>query len=211
MEAGFSRNPFMHYYQLISPPLSLLAAWAIIYVYQVAPVYPKMKQVVWIVPVSLLLAIGGAYFFINGGYLYHYIRYKTGQDTHKTFVLESWPPTGAMVVALQDIANYIQIHSQPDDRIFIWSDEIQLYYLTQRRCAVDFIWPIFVDLAPIPGGPEEMQRRLFASTTKFIVIGQDNPPAWLVDGLTQHYSLVKTINNRKIYQRLDSSEQAVQN
>jgi hypothetical protein len=116
-----------------------------------------------------------------------------------------------MVVALQDIANYIQIHSQPDDRIFIWSDEIQLYYLTQRRCAVDFIWPIFVDLAPIPGGPEEMQRRLFASTTKFIVIGQDNPPAWLVDGLTQHYSLVKTISNRKIYQRLGSSEQAVQN
>jgi hypothetical protein len=76
---------------------------------------------------------------------------------------------------------------------------------------VDFIWPVFVELAPIPGGREEMQRRLLAPTTKFIVIAQDNPPAWLVDGLAQHYNLVKVISNRKIYQRLTGSGQVLQN
>ncbi|MBI1880613.1 MAG: glycosyltransferase family 39 protein [Chloroflexi bacterium] len=209
VEAGFSRNPYLHYYQLIVPPLSVLAACAINHLYQLARAHHKIKPVAWAVSASLLLAIGGAYLFANGGYLYHYGRYKIGQETYQEFVLNSWPPTGPMFVAIQDIANYIETRSEPDDRIYIWSNETQLYYWANRRCAVDFIWPIYVELAPIPGGQQEMQHRLLASTTKFIVIAQDNPPTWLIDGLAKHYSLVKTISERKIYQRLDSSGQVL--
>jgi hypothetical protein len=49
-----------------------------------------------------------------------------------------------------------------------------------------------------------VERLVFAPTTKFIVIAQDNPPAWLIDGLAKHYTLVKIIDNRKIYQRVGS-------
>jgi hypothetical protein len=150
-----------------------------------------------------LFAIAGVYLFTNGGYLYYYLRFKMGQETYQDFVLKSWPPTGSMFVTMQAIADYIQAHSKPDERIYIWGEEAQLYYLANRRCAVDFVWPIFVELAPIPGGPKEMQRRLLAPTTKFIVIARNDPPAWLVDGLTKHYRLVKTIDHRKIYQRVD--------
>ncbi len=211
VEAGFSRNPFFHYYQLIAPPLSLLAAWAITHLYQLGRTHQKIKLAAWVISISLLFAIGGTYLFVNGGYLYHYLRYKTGQDTYQNFVLKSWPPTGPMFVAIQEIVDYIQAHSNPDERIYIWGDEVQLYYLANRRCAIDFIWPIYLELAPIPGGQEEMRRRLLASTTKFIVITQDNPPTWLVDGLAKHYSLVKTISDRKIYQRIHGSQQTSQN
>lgn len=211
IEAGFSRNPFLHYYQLIAPPLSLLAAWSIMYLYRVAKAHPKIKRTAWVIPASLVLAVGGSYLFANGGYLFHYLRYKTGQETYQNFVLKSWPPTGHLLVAIQDVAVYIQSHSQPDDRIYLWGSEVQLYYLANRRCATDFIWPIYLEFAPIPGGQEEMQRQVLAATTKFIVITQDNPPAWLTSGLAEHYNLVKTIGNRKIYQRLDNSEQAGQN
>jgi hypothetical protein len=211
VEAGFSRNPFLHYYQLIAPPLSLLAACAMTHMYQSARTYNRIKPVAWVIYVSCLIAIGGAYLFINGGYLYYYLRYKNGQATYQEFVLNSWPPTGPTFITAQAIADHIQAHSKPNERIYVWGEDPQLYYLTHRRCAIDFIWPIYLELALIPGDQQEIQNRLLASTTKFIVIAQDNPPAWLTDGLARHYSLVKTINNRQIYQRLDSSAQTLQN
>jgi hypothetical protein len=204
VEAGISRNAFPHYYLLITPPLSLLAAWLVTQLYRLAQLKLKFKPVVWAVPTLLLLAVGGVYLFINGGYLNHYFRYKTGQETFRDFVLYSWPPTGEMFVALQDIADYVQAHSQADDRIYIWSEEVQLYYLANRRCALDFIWVIYLENPAIPGGPAEMQRRLFAPTTKFIIIAQDNPPVWLTDGLAKDYRLVQTISGREIYQRVGS-------
>jgi hypothetical protein len=204
VEAGISRNAFPHYYLLITPSLSLLAAWLVTQLYHLAQLKLKFKPVVWPVPALLLLAVGGIYLFVNGGYLYHYFRYKTGQETYRDFVLYSWPPTGEMFVALQDIADYVQAHSQPDDRIYIWSEEVQLYYLANRRCALDFIWVIYLENSVIPGDLSDRQLRLFAPTTKFIIIAQDNPPAWLTNGLAKDYRLVKIIGGRKIYQRIHS-------
>ncbi|NJN94517.1 MAG: glycosyltransferase family 39 protein [Anaerolineales bacterium] len=201
IEAGISYNAFWHYYLLIIPPLSLLAAWFIMQPLRLAQGNPKLKWAGWAIPALFLLTIGATYLFVNSGYLYHYARYKTGQETYRDFVLKSWPPTGPMFVALQDIAVYIQSHSQPDDRIYIWSEETQLYFLANRRCAVDFIWPMFLENPNIPGGPAELQQQLFAPTTKFIIIAQDNPPVWLTRGLTKDYRLVETIAGRAIYQR----------
>jgi hypothetical protein len=197
IEAGLSRKAFPHYYLLITPALCLIAAWLVTQPYRLL----KSKAIGLAVPLILLCAIGGVYLFINGGYLSHYVRYKTGQETYRDFVLNSWPPVGSMFVALQDIATYIKIHSDPEDRIYIYSEEVQLYYLTNRRCALDFIWIIYLEHPAIPGGLPEMQRRLFAPTTEFIVIAQPDPPAWLTTGLAKDYHLVETIAERQIYQR----------
>ncbi len=204
IEAGISYNAFWHYYLLITPSLSLLAAWFITQPLRLVQVNPKRRWIGWPISALLLLTIGATYLFVNSGYLYHYIRYKTGQETYREFVQKSWPPTGPMFVALQDIATYIQTHSQPDDRIYIWSEEVQLYFLANRRCALDFIWPKYLEEPNIPGGPAELQRRLFAPTTKFIVVAQDNPPTWLTQGLAKDYHWVETIAGRAIYQRNDS-------
>jgi hypothetical protein len=211
VEAGFSRHAFLHYYILITPSLSLLAAWSITQIYRFSQLHARFRSIAWLLPAMLILAVGGIYFFVNGGHLYHYFRYKTNQETYRDFVLNSWPPTGSMFIALQDIAAYVQTHSQPRERIYIWGEEFQLYYLANRRCALDFIWSPYLDSPAIPGGPTEMQRQVLAATTEFIIVAQDNPPAWLTNGLAEHYRLVKTISNRKIYQRLDSPEQVVQN
>jgi hypothetical protein len=49
----------------------------------------------------------------------------------------------------------------------------------------------------------DMQRRLFAPTTKFIVVARDDPPDWLRQGLAENYKLAETIAGRKVYQRVD--------
>lgn len=206
IEAGISRNAFHHYYLLITPSLSLLAAWLVTQPYRLAQLNSKLKQTGSAIPLTLLVAVGGVYLFVNGGYLYHYLRYKTGHETYRDFVLNSWPPVGPMFVALQDIADYIKTHSNPEDRIYIYSEEVQLYYLTNRRCALDFIWIVYLAHPAIPGGPTELQRRLLAPTTKFIVIAQPNPPLWLTDGLAKDYHLVETIADRQIYQRNGQSQ-----
>lgn len=200
VEAGFSRKLFLHYYLLIVPPLSLLAAWLITRLHNVGQTYDRTRLTALAMSVLLLLFIGTAYVYRNGGYLYHFIRYKIGQETYRAFVLNAWPPDGPILVALQDIANYVQAHSAPDDRIYIWSDDVQLYYLANRRCALDFIWPIYLESPAVPGGPEEMRRRLFAPTTKFIIVARDNLPGWLVQGLAQSYRLTEIIGGREIYQ-----------
>jgi hypothetical protein len=209
IEAGISRKLFLHYYLLIVPPLSLLAAWLVVrlgsvYSPRVGPeglagplrVWPRIA-----IPVALVLAIGTAYIYRNGGYLAHYARYATGQESYRDFVLNGWPPDGPILVALQDMADYVQAHSTPDDRIYIWSDDVQLYYLADRRCALDLIWPVYLESPAVPGGPADMQRRLFAPTTKFIVVARDDPPDWLRRGLAGNYKLAQVIAGREVYQR----------
>jgi hypothetical protein len=49
----------------------------------------------------------------------------------------------------------------------------------------------------------DMQHRLFAPTTKFIVVARDDPPDWLRQGLAENYKLAETIAGRKVYQRAD--------
>jgi 4-amino-4-deoxy-L-arabinose transferase-like glycosyltransferase len=203
LEAGISRRLFLHYYLLIVPPLSLLAAWLLVRLSR-DPKDSLKPSGAWLriaVPVALLLAIGIAYGYRNGGYLVHYARYATGQEPYQAFVLHGWPPDGPILVALQDMADYVQAHSTPDDRIYIWSDDVQLYYLADRRCALDLIWPVYLESPAVPGGPADMQRRLFAPTTKFIVVARENPPDWLKRGLADDYKLAQVIDGREVYQR----------
>ncbi|HXV43130.1 MAG TPA: hypothetical protein VEC96_08705, partial [Anaerolineae bacterium] len=201
VEVGFSRNPFTHYYLVLVPPLSVAAAWLLTRLYQAAQGTGWPKFAALAAPALLLLTISAAYLFVNGRYLYHYTLYQTGQETHRTFIRESWPTVGPMYVALQDISDYVQIHSKPEDRIYIWGEETQLYFLANRRCALDFIWPLYLTHPAIPGS-ETMPGRLLAPTTKLIIISQNDPPDWLVDGLAQNYRLAETISGRKIYQRI---------
>jgi len=202
IEAGFSRRLFLHYYLLIVPPLSLLAAWLLVRLVQAGQRSSRLQAAALAASLFLLLSIGTAYVYRNGGYLYHYIRYKTGQEAYRSFVLNGWPPDGPTLVGLQDMADYVQAHSAPEDRIYIWSDDVQLYFLANRRCALDLIWPVSLESPDVPGGLAEMHRRLFVPTTKFIIVAWDNPPDWLAQGLADNYKLAETIGGRKIYQRV---------
>ena len=227
IEAGVSRKLFLHYYLLIVPPLSLLASWLLVRLSSIQSLRdPKGFGPSWPAPACLgrqaragrekslgawpkivapaavlVLAVGIAYVYRNGGYLVHYARYAAGQETYRDFVLNGWPPDGPILVALQDIADYVRAHSTPDDRIYIWSDDVQLYYLADRRCALDLIWPVYLESPAVPGGPADMLRRLFAPTTKFIVVARDNPPDWLRQGLAENYRLAQVIAGREVYRR----------
>jgi hypothetical protein len=211
VEAGIGLKLYLHYYLLIVPPLSLSAAWLLarlgsISILRAAPQGLGKPMGSWlgiVMPAALVLAIGIAYGYRNGGYLAHYIRYATGQESYRDFVLNGWPLDGPTLIALQDLADYMQAHSTPDDRIYVWSDDVQLYYLADRRCAVDLIWPDRLETPVMPGGLASTQRHLLAPTTKFIVVGWDNAPEWLRRGLADDYDLAETIGGRRVYRRAD--------
>jgi 4-amino-4-deoxy-L-arabinose transferase-like glycosyltransferase len=209
IEAGIGLKLYLHYYLLIVPPLSLLAAWLLARLGSISNLRVdagKLEKLLgsWpkiVVPAALVLAICVAYGYRNGGYLAHYVRYATGQESYRDFVLNGWPYDGPTLIALQDLADYMQAHSTPDDRIYVWSDDVQLYYLADRRCAVDIIWADRLETPVMPGGLAGTQRRLLAPTTKFIVVAWDNPPDWLRQGLAEHYELTQVIAGREVYQR----------
>ncbi len=201
LEAGFSRKPFMHYYLLLIPPLTLLTAYFIVQLSEVKKNYPQLRPLITITLTLLLASIGLVYGYHNGNYLRHYVRYQLGQETYREFVLHRWPFDGAMLVDIQDLATYVQAHSTPTDQIYIWDSGLQIYYLAQRRCPLHLIWPEFINTVAVQGSSAEVQARLLASTTKFILLGFDNPPAWLTQGLAEHYQVVKVIGQRKLYQR----------
>ncbi len=203
IEAGISRKPYVHYYLLILPPLSLLIAWLMVQLKQFSG---KKSQRLKLIQFGLLLTIGWAYFYHNYIYLSHYVRYQTGQESYRDFVLHRWPSDGEMLVAIQDFADNIQSHSAPNDQIYVWDSGVQLYYVAQRPCALDLAWPdSFNFLIPPPeyGSFADMQKRLLAPTTRFILLGFDNPPNWLRQGLAEHYQVVQVIGQRKLYQRTD--------
>jgi hypothetical protein len=103
------------------------------------------------------------------------------------------------------IAEYIQAHTTFDDRIFNWSDEAEIYFLSNRRSSSDSILPIYISRL----GPPE---RVFTARPKYILVGRvlmtgiyfdrNVTPDWLSKELAQSYKLETTLGNHQIYRRI---------
>lgn len=198
IEAGFSRVAFPHYYQLVIPPLAVLAAW---FVHRIAGVlraqYPKGATVLAVLSVA---AVVGVSLGQNAHYYTTYARYKLGLGTYEDFVQYGWHRAmGEEFIRVQELADYVREHTLPTDRIYYWSGGVQIYYLADRLCPIDIIWPIYAEAT----GP---YQRIFGEQTRYVILGESNNiprPAWLYDGLAQQYVLETTIRGQEVYRRID--------
>ncbi len=103
------------------------------------------------------------------------------------------------MVASQKIAAYIRDNTTPDDFIYAWSDNVQIYYLADRRAPIEFIWPINAEAA-------DSYKFIFLPQTKYIIVGESIlavKPEWLNEGLEISYTLEKVIEEHNIYRRID--------
>jgi 4-amino-4-deoxy-L-arabinose transferase-like glycosyltransferase len=203
VEAGLNRRYFAHYYLLIVPGLSLLAAYFLMTIYHQGQSQPQLfaRRVSLLLVLTLLLTTFALSIQQNYNYYRQYLLYKTGAATLDVFLREGWPEMGPKLVQLQELADYIMQNTTPTDHIYYWSFDVQLYYLADRRATVDIIWPEYAELT---GAPE----RIFAPTTKYVVIDTNingGVPQWIRQGLAESYYREKVLQDQEIYRRLEQA------
>ena len=198
VESGVSRVAFPHYYQLVIPPLAMLAAW---FVYRLVGMlrlqYPKGAVVVLVLIVAVVV---GMSLKQNIHYYTTYAHYKLGVGTYEDFVRYGWHrAAGEEFIRVQELADYVRERTLSTDRIYYWSGGVQIYYLADRLCPIDIVWPVYAEAT----GP---YQRIFGEQTQYVILGESNniPRAdWLYTELTGKYVLETTIRDQEVYRRID--------
>jgi 4-amino-4-deoxy-L-arabinose transferase-like glycosyltransferase len=199
VEAGINLELFAHYYLLIVPPLAILAAWFMRKLYR--DLLAANKKV-WATAVfSILLVISlGISAWENGQYWQQYLRYKTGNISLEEFVELGWPSFGPRLTRVASLAEFVAAQTEPDDSVYYWSEDVQLYYLANRRPPIDMIWPI--DIAA--SGPPQ---RVFTPQTQLIIIDRREPapapPDWFMAELAANYLLEAEFDEQVVYRRAE--------
>jgi len=201
-EAGITCAPFLHYYLLIVPPLALLAAWFLLKLHhnvkhqvRVASRFAATSLLVVLLTITLLISAKQNYRYYS-----LYAQYKLGTKAYEDFLLDGWSDSGgAELIRIQELSDYIQEHTSSADYIYYWSGGVQLYYVADRRCPVDIIWPLYAEAT----GP---YQRIFVPQTKYIIVGESNNiprPDWLYTELAGKYKLETVIQDQEVYRRVD--------
>jgi hypothetical protein len=202
IEAGVTRINFTHYHLLVIPPLCLLAAPVAVALYrwlrrrlEARPAWVRVPVLVLLVAALLLTG-----YRRNLNLMKYWARYQVGIVDFETYLVRGWY-LGPDLIRIQKIADYVRANTTPDDRIYYWSGDMQVYYVSGRRCAADFIWPI--DAAPTGA-----QAKIFSPTTEYILVGHNKylpVPDWLREGLARDYVLETVIDEQEFWRRADGS------
>jgi hypothetical protein len=98
------------------------------------------------------------------------------------------------------LAEFVAAQTEPDDSVYYWSEDVQLYYLANRRSPIDMIWPI--DIAA--SGPPQ---RVFTPQTQLIIIDRREPapapPDWFMAELAANYLLEAEFDEQVVYRRAE--------
>jgi hypothetical protein len=193
IEAIASLTGLFHYYIPLLPPLAIFTAWFLIDLSRNIRnnLGNKHQTLSMIFSVILILSAFSQYAYHNFDTYYYYYRYKAFQDSYDF-------PNGYPIY-IQDVSTYIQEHTSPEDYIYIWSDDIQIYYLTDRRSPIATIWPLFSEAT----GP---YSRIFEPRTTYIILGKihfEFFPPWLYQELGEKYRLETIIHGQRIYRRIE--------
>ena len=187
--AGFRGGGFPHYPLIAIPPLALIAGMEISLNYQSWQIKLSKKHALLGAGVMTTLIFIN-FLWRNYDLYREFIPDKPGQET-------IYQSSKEHQNALFD---YIKSHTTPDDFIYVWSINLQLYYYTDRMPPIDILWPSYISAT----GPPE---RIFNARTKYIIVDDAkifSRPQWLLTGLEQNYQLETTINRMEIYRRIGS-------
>jgi hypothetical protein len=195
IEASITLTYFTHYFLLLIPPVAILAAWFMVIFYDsVTQKFKIYSKISYTFVLSLLISMT-LIPNIQTNYIYYqsYVRYKQGSDTYESFTLRH----GA--ITAQRLADYVTERTKPEDFIYYWSGNTQFYYLADRLCPIDIIWPIYADAT----GPYD---RIFIPQTKYIILGESNNiprPQWLYEEVAENYTYETVIDEQYVYRRIE--------
>lgn len=200
LEAGVTRVSFSHYPLLVVPALSLTAAPPALAGYRrlrerLQRRAPALRTAALALVVAAVLLVG---YHRNLRLMGYWVGYRAGLVDYETYLVGGWNK-GADLLRVQRLADYVEAATAPEDRIYYWSGDLQLYYLSRRRCASEFIWPIEAE-------PTGAREQILSPATAYILVGHNRyapVPDWLEAGLARDYVLETVIEDQRIYRRLD--------
>lgn len=139
----------------------------------------------WIIQslIVALLFIAGSYFSDfqlqrNGQYYQNFISFLAGRKSQLEY--QTWfDPRTERLYFLED---YIKNHSNSKDQIFIWGNEPDLYFLTNRIPATPYLTAYHI--LSVPGAKENTLNILNSNKPKYIVT---------ISNLSEHLPEIETI------------------
>jgi hypothetical protein len=184
---------FVHYILPVVPPLSLLAGMEIDALRAGWSQRRTGKSGMVFAAVLIVAALINSA-LVNGEVYRDYAAYVLGRISYTGFLTRHME-AGRLHLQLSEIAAYIRARTTPDDRVYYWGSAVQFYYLVDRTCPVENIWPYYAEAFP-------PSQDAFGLKTPYIIMGDTwmaEPPAWLNAQLGQHYVLETTIEGEAIY------------
>jgi len=182
---------FPHYFLQALPPLSLLAAAAIVQAARLESSLPRRWQTLLI---GFLVVIG----------LTRPLVRSARQSVAELQALTRGTPR---VELLAGVAHYLRERMAPEDYLYVADGQPILYYLTDAAIPTRYILPVWLnnDLAPMAGidPPTELER-IMALQPRYVVLTEESlrdPPfmAHLQRYLTADYTLERTIQGIMLY------------
>ena len=198
IEAGLKLELFAHYYLLIVPTLSLLAAWFLRKLYRDLSGAGRVKlgTAVFTGLLVVTLLVSG---IENSNYYRFYFRYLAGEVSLAQFIGDGWPGFGERLVRAVELSSYVKQETAASDKIYYWSQDVQLYYLANRPSPVDIIWPYDLEAT-------HNLSALFGRQTALIIIDERRepaPPDWFMQELAANYKLVAQFDEQLVYARVE--------
>jgi hypothetical protein len=193
--AGLRGGGYPYYVLLVVPSLAFMGAAEIGEAYQRWQAATAGKAPIIMTGFLIALVVGN-FAWVNLDLYSHYISYRLGDSSYKDF-LYGYKGTGPRSWNAQIIADYIADRTSPDDLIYVWSTDAQIYYFSDRKLPVDILWPVYISVS----GPPE---RIFTPQTKYIIVDMPERlarPEWLMNGLARDYQLETTLAEKDIYRR----------
>ncbi len=190
--AGASRLPFAYYGLLVVPALSLLAGTEIGQIWERSR---SERLLAWVAAVfAIAIFVNGA--FVSRQYLGAYLQYRFGNIPEATFLQEGLTNGRAHLESLETAA-YIRKNSAPDDLIFVWSDNVQIYYFADRRTPAYMLWPHYLDETAITQALAK--KPLYVIVASRIVFNV--PIDFLLQEMSGDYSLETVIGEHQVFRR----------
>lgn len=127
--------------------------------------------------------------------------YDLGKQTPHVQSGMLYSQDGWMFFGIADVvAAYVQAHVSPDQTMFVWAAEPEIYYLARRAPATRFIYDY--PLTQLPGALDAVLHDLRSSPPPLIVTYHDVRPIGFTPFIFDYgYSLRTTIAGYDIYQR----------
>ena len=183
---------FRHYYQLMIPVISILGALFFFDLRSRFSVKENSKgKAVFVVLIILT--------FINLTYYQASYLYKSPDEI-------SMIKHGSGAIDIREMAKYVEAHTAPCEKIYVWGGEAGIYFYAKRRAAsgIFFIFPIYFDSEE---GRAAKLKRIYTDIT-------NDPPALFIrskgygtfdaDSLfafvKERYRLVKSFIDVDIYE-----------
>jgi hypothetical protein len=183
--AFFSQRPYTHYLLVVLPVFSLL----------VGLIFVKTKRKLSGVFVILIILTAVLHFKIYPktlGYYKNYIEFTYGNlsvENYESFFDPSTPLN-------YENAEFIDLNTKPSETVFLWSDDAQIYALSDKLPVGKYIVAYHITFYKNAGNLTREQ--IEKVSPKYIIQNTDTP---LIDDILTNYALRYQMKGVKIYER----------